>query len=101
MQLINDDLVDEPLPAALVMSISFAALFGAHVPFMRMLGFGLTLAVLVDATLVRMVLMPAFMHMLGRWNWWAPTPLVWLHDRIGLHEGENEKSSRSTMVSVA
>jgi uncharacterized membrane protein YdfJ with MMPL/SSD domain len=75
--------------AALVMSISFAALFGAHVQFMRMLGLGLTLAVLVDATLVRMVLLPASMHMLGRWNWWAPKPLVWLHDRIGLHEGEN------------
>jgi RND superfamily putative drug exporter len=74
--------------AALVMSISFAALFGAHVQFMRMLGLGLTLAVLVDATLVRMVLLPASMHMLGRWNWWAPKPLVWLHDRIGLHEGE-------------
>ncbi len=77
--------------AALVMSISFAALFGAHVQFMRMLGLGLTLAVLVDATLVRMVLMPAFMHVLGRWNWWAPKPLVRLHDRIGLREGENEK----------
>jgi RND superfamily putative drug exporter len=75
--------------AALVMSISFAALFGAHVQFMRMLGLGLTLAVLVDATLVRMVLLPASMHILGRWNWWAPKPLVWLHDRIGLHEGEN------------
>ena len=37
---------------------------------------GLTLAVLVDATLVRMVLVPAFMHVLGRWNWWAPAPLV-------------------------
>jgi RND superfamily putative drug exporter len=72
--------------AALVMSISFAALFGAHVQFMRMLGLGLTLAVLVDATLVRMVLMPAFMHALGRWNWWAPKPLVRLHDRFGLRE---------------
>src|SRR5690242_17944141 len=74
--------------AALVMSISFAALFGAHVQFIRMLGLGLTLAVLVDATLVRMVLLPAFMHLLGRWNWWAPKPLVWLHDRIGLRDGE-------------
>ncbi|MDT5107064.1 MAG: putative drug exporter of the superfamily [Mycobacterium sp.] len=82
--------------AALVMSISFAALFGAHVQFMRMLGLGLTLAVLVDATLVRMVLMPAFMHLLGRWNWWAPKPLVWLHDRIGLREGENEKLTSPT-----
>ena len=51
--------------AALVMSISFAALLVAHVQFMRMFGLGLTLAVLVDATLVRMVLLPAFMHLLG------------------------------------
>jgi RND superfamily putative drug exporter len=88
--------------AALVMSISFAALFGAHVQFMRMLGLGLTLAVLVDATLVRMVLMPAFMHVLGKWNWWAPKPLVRLHDRIGLREGEiDEKSALSTPMPVA
>jgi RND superfamily putative drug exporter len=85
--------------AALVMSISFAALFGAHVQFMRMLGLGLTLAVLVDATLVRMVLLPAFMHLLGRWNWWAPKPLVRLHDRIGLDEGE--KSTERTTLTVA
>ena len=52
--------------AALVMSISFAALIAAQVSFMRMFGVGLTLAVLVDATLVRMVLVPAFMHVLGR-----------------------------------
>jgi RND superfamily putative drug exporter len=67
--------------AALVMSISFAALIPAHVSFMRMLGLGLTLAVLVDATLVRMVLVPAFLHLLGRWTWWAPKPLRWLHDQ--------------------
>ena len=87
--------------AALVMSISFAALFGAHVQFMRMLGLGLTLAVLVDATLVRMVLLPASMHVLGRWNWWAPKPLVWLHDRIGLREGESEKLTERTAMPVA
>src|SRR5262249_19332480 len=52
--------------AALVMSISFAALIAAHVSFMRMFGVGLTLAVVVDATLVRMVLLPAFMQVLGR-----------------------------------
>jgi RND superfamily putative drug exporter len=87
--------------AALVMSISFAGLFGSHVQFMRMLGLGLTLAVLVDATLVRMVLLPASMHVLGRWNWWAPKPLVWLHDRIGLSEGESEQSAPGDPVSVA
>lgn len=72
--------------AALLMSISFAALIAAEVAFMRMFGVGLTLAVLVDATLVRMGLVPAFMHLLGRWNWWAPKPLAKLHERIGLRE---------------
>jgi uncharacterized membrane protein YdfJ with MMPL/SSD domain len=72
--------------AALVMSISFAALIPAQVSFMRMFGVGLTLAVLADATLVRMVLVPAFMHALGQWNWWAPKPLVWLHERFGISE---------------
>ncbi len=73
--------------AALVMSMSFAALIAAHVSFMRMFGLGLTLAVAADATLVRMVLVPAFMHVMGRWNWWAPKPLVWVHERFGIDEG--------------
>jgi RND superfamily putative drug exporter len=68
------------------MSISFAALIAAQVSFMRMFGVGLTLAVLMDATLVRMVLLPAFMHVMGRANWWAPAPLVRLHKRIGISE---------------
>ncbi len=72
--------------AAVVMSISFAALMAAQVSFMRMFGVGLTLAILVDATLVRMLLVPAFMHVLGRWNWWAPKPLAKLHERIGISE---------------
>jgi RND superfamily putative drug exporter len=76
--------------AALVMAMSFAALIAAHVSFMRMFGLGLTLAVIVDATLVRMVLVPAFMHVMGRWNWWAPKPLVWLHERIGISESAEE-----------
>ncbi len=77
--------------AALIMSISFAALIAAQVQVMRLFGLGLTVAVLVDATLVRMVLVPAFMQVLGRWNWWAPKPLVRLHERIGLTEGEPQK----------
>jgi putative drug exporter of the RND superfamily len=75
--------------AALIMSISFAALIAANVSFMRMFGLGLTLAVLVDATLVRMVLVPAFMHVLGRRNWWAPAPLVRLHKRLRLSDGHS------------
>jgi putative drug exporter of the RND superfamily len=79
--------------AAVVMSISFAALIAADVSFMRMFGLGLTLAVLTDATLVRMVLMPAFMRVLGEWNWWAPRRLTRLHDRFGLDDGDGAAAS--------
>jgi RND superfamily putative drug exporter len=72
--------------AALIMSISFAALIAAHVSFMRMFGLGLTLAVLADATLVRMVLVPAFMHLMGGVNWWAPGILRRVHDRLSFTE---------------
>jgi RND superfamily putative drug exporter len=68
--------------AALLMSISFAALSVSNVSIMRMFGIGLTLAVLMDATLVRMLLVPAFMHVLGRVNWWAPRPLATLRRRV-------------------
>jgi RND superfamily putative drug exporter len=68
--------------AALIMSISFAAMIAAQVSFMRMLGLGLTLAILGDATLVRMLLVPSFMRVMGRFNWWAPKPLARLHDRL-------------------
>jgi putative drug exporter of the RND superfamily len=72
--------------AALIMAISFAALIAAQVSVMRLFGTGLTLAILVDATLVRLVLVPAFMHVMGRWNWWAPKPLVKLHSVLGISE---------------
>jgi uncharacterized membrane protein YdfJ with MMPL/SSD domain len=72
--------------AALIMAISFVALMAAQVSLMRLFGFGLTVAVLVDATLVRMLLVPAVMHALGRANWWAPEWLARLHDRFGLSE---------------
>lgn len=84
--------------AALVMSISFAALIAAHVSFMRMFGLGLTLAVIADATLVRMVLVPAFMHVMGGWNWWAPKALVRLHDRFGISEAVDDAVFDSSAV---
>jgi putative drug exporter of the RND superfamily len=72
--------------AALIMSISFAALIAAQVSFMRMFGVGLTLAVLSDATLVRMLLVPAFMHVMGRANWWAPNWVARLRKRPGVRQ---------------
>jgi RND superfamily putative drug exporter len=87
--------------AALLMAISFAALIAAQVSFMRMFGVGLTLAVLVDATLVRMMLVPAFMHVLGRANWWAPKPLARLHARFGISEGGATPGDKSGLTDPA
>lgn len=82
--------------AALIMSISFAALIAANVSFMRMFGLGLTLAVLVDATLVRMLLVPAFMRLMGAVNWWAPGFLTRVHHHLGFSEEPAAKPDDST-----
>ncbi|MEU3504150.1 MMPL family transporter [Streptomyces hundungensis] len=60
------------------------------ITYMKMLGLGLALAVVMDATVVRGVLVPAFMRLAGRFNWWAPAPLARLHRRIGLDERAGE-----------
>jgi RND superfamily putative drug exporter len=54
--------------------------------FIKELGLGAALAVLIDASIVRALLVPSLMALLGPWNWWAPAPLRRLHNRIGLHE---------------
>lgn len=79
--------------AALIMAITFAALIAAQVAVMRLFGVGLTLAVLVDATLVRLVLVPAFMHIAGKWNWWAPRPLRALHQKVGISESAEARDT--------
>lgn len=65
--------------AALLMAIVLSALVSSSVSFIQMFGLGLALMVLMDATLVRAILVPAFMGLLGRWNWWAPAPLAKWH----------------------
>lgn len=59
--------------AALIMIVVFGAFAFARVLMVQFLGFGLAIAVLLDATVIRMVLVPAFMHLAGRWNWWPGT----------------------------
>ena len=49
-----------------------------------MLGFGIAFAIILDATVVRGLLVPALMRLAGDWNWWAPEPLRRLHKKIGL-----------------
>ncbi|MBF6213867.1 MMPL family transporter [Nocardia puris] len=72
--------------AALLMAIVLGAMITSKVSFMQLMGLGLTLTVLVDATVIRGMLAPALMRLLGTANWWAPAPLAKLHAKIGLTE---------------
>jgi len=75
--------------AAAIMVVAFGAFMLADIVVIKSLGFGLTIAVIVDATIVRGFLVPATMRLLGRWNWWAPQPFSRLVDRLGLGHAEN------------
>jgi RND superfamily putative drug exporter len=72
--------------AAALLAIVFIAFLSSDISFIKLLGLGTALAILVDATLIRGALVPAFMRLAGDANWWAPGPLRRLHDRIGLTE---------------
>ncbi|HEX8805262.1 MAG TPA: MMPL family transporter, partial [Acidimicrobiales bacterium] len=72
--------------AALLIVIVFAGFAAGQIVALKQLGLGLALAVVVDATVVRSLLVPATMKLMGRWNWWAPRPLARLHQRIGIRE---------------
>lgn len=72
--------------AAGLMSVTFLAFATSSVSFIQMLGLGCALAVVLDATIVRAVLVPALMRLLGDKNWWAPAPLRALHRVAGLSE---------------
>jgi RND superfamily putative drug exporter len=72
--------------AALLIVVVFAGFASGQLLFMKQMGVGLALAVVVDATIVRSLLVPATMKLLGERNWWAPAPLRRIHDRFGLHE---------------
>ncbi len=74
--------------AAVLLVIVIGSFISGEVVFIKEIGLGLGLAILVDATLVRMLLVPATMRLMGRYNWWAPAPLVALYRRIGMSEVE-------------
>jgi RND superfamily putative drug exporter len=72
--------------AALLFAVAIGAFATSKLVFIKELGLGSALAVLIDASIIRALLVPSLMALLGRWNWWAPAPLRRLHDRIGLRE---------------
>ena len=73
--------------AALLFAIALGSFATSEIIFIKELGVGTAVAVLIDATIVRALLVPSLMAMLGRANWWAPAPLRRLHQRVGLTEG--------------
>jgi uncharacterized membrane protein YdfJ with MMPL/SSD domain len=72
--------------AAVLFAVAIGAFATSKLVFIKELGLGAALAVLIDASIIRALLVPSLMELLGSWNWWAPRPLRRLHDRIGLRE---------------
>jgi RND superfamily putative drug exporter len=72
--------------AAALLCIAIGAFSTSSIIFIKELGLGTALAVVIDATIVRALLVPALMELLGKWNWWAPAPLRRLHRRFGADE---------------
>jgi len=87
--------------AALLIGIVLGAFAMGEVVFMKAMGLGLLLSVLVDATLVRMLLVPASLRLLGRLNWWAPEPMMKVYRRFNMSEFEahqrEEKSCKKPL----
>jgi RND superfamily putative drug exporter len=85
--------------AAALLAVVFVAFATSEITFIKLLGVGLALAVLMDATLIRGTLVPAFMRLAGRANWWAPGPLRRFHERFGIKEAESAPASGPTFGS--
>ena len=73
--------------AALLLVVALGAFATSQIVFVKQLGVGAAVAVVIDATIVRALLVPALMKLLGERNWWAPAPLARLHARLRLGEG--------------
>jgi hypothetical protein len=74
--------------AALLLVVVIGAFSTSGVQFIKMIGVGLAIAIVVDATLVRALLVPAAMRLMGRANWWAPAWLRHVHERLGFADRE-------------
>jgi RND superfamily putative drug exporter len=87
--------------AALIMVVVFATFALSDVLFLKAIGFAQALAVLIDATIVRGLLVPAFMRVMGRLNWWAPAPVQRAVAKFGLYEAPAPVSATSSGESAS
>jgi RND superfamily putative drug exporter len=80
--------------AALLFVVVIGAFATSGITFIKMTGVGMVIAIVVDATVVRALLVPATMRLLGRANWWAPGPLARVHRRYGIRESDAPAAER-------
>jgi RND superfamily putative drug exporter len=72
--------------AALLFAVAIGAFATSEIIFIKQNGVGTALAVLIDASIIRALLVPSLMELLGKWNWWAPAPLRRVYERFGINE---------------
>ena len=77
--------------AAMIMVVVFSSFALADIITIKSIGVGMAIAVLVDATVIRVLLVPATMRLLGEWNWWAPGILGRLAERLGFSHVEDDE----------
>ena len=82
--------------AALLFAVAIGAFATSQIIFIKQNGVGTALAVLIDASIIRALLVPSLMQLLGKWNWWAPAPLRRLHERYGISETSLPEPARVT-----
>ncbi|GAA0356130.1 MMPL family transporter [Bacillus horti] len=75
--------------AAIILAISFSIYATGEIMYLQMLGVGIAIAIIIDATIIRAILVPAFMRIAGKANWWAPPMLRRFHERFGISEGSS------------
>ena len=73
--------------AAILLAVAIGAFITSSISFIQQIGVATAAGVLIDAFVVRALLVPSLMALLGKWNWWSPRPLARLHARVGLREG--------------
>ncbi|GAA1890654.1 MMPL family transporter [Asanoa iriomotensis] len=87
--------------AALLLTVVVAGFASGGIAFIKLIGVGMIVAIIVDATLVRLLLVPATMRLLGRWNWWAPGPLGAVYRRFGIRELDPHPAAPAKEESLA
>ena len=86
--------------AAILLAVAIGAFSTSAIPFIQQIGIAVAFGVLIDAFVVRSLLVPSLMALLGKWNWWSPKPLRRLHGRVGIARWSLDRPRLTGSVSV-